>query len=220
MTHPLRLARTLLQAKKLAFLAGIFGPVLGLPGLSGFAALVLLPPLAYLLLSNYEPQFSFTNQYAAPLIPLVLGTAVLGLARSPRRLQRWLTPGVLLSSIVFATVFGDLPFSRRFDPALFTTEARYAAFAGALATIPPDASVAAENTLTPHLSGRRFIYDIEYEGLQPARFIALDVAGAAHDQAAFDRQLQAVKASGYVLVASGDGLALLAKPGIGPAASH
>jgi uncharacterized membrane protein len=200
------------EAKKLAFLAGIFGPVLGLSALSGFAVLIVLPPLAYLLLSNYEPQFSFTNQYAAPLIPLVLGSALLGISRLPRELQKFVAPAVVLSSLLFATFFGDLPFSRRFDPGLFRQEARYAAFIRALEAIPADASVAAENDLTPHLSGRRFIYDIEYEGLQPARFVALDIAATGHDPVAFEEQTRKVKDAGYIEIASGEGLALFKKP--------
>jgi uncharacterized membrane protein len=212
LTHPLRLLRTLAQAKKLAFLAGLFGPVLGLSAVSGFAVLILLPPLSYLLLSNYEPQFSFTNQYAAPLIPLVLGTAVLGISRLPAAIQRWLTAGILLSSLLFATVFGDLPFSRRFDRGLFRPESRYSAFASALAAIPPEASVAAENDLTPHLSNRRLIYDIEYEGLQPAQFVALDMAATGRNRAAFDEQIRTVMAAGYRELASGDGLALFERP--------
>src|SRR5207249_7258462 len=52
----------------------------GLSWVSGWAALVLLPTLGYLMLSSYEPQFSFTSQYSAPLVPLVIGTAILGLA--------------------------------------------------------------------------------------------------------------------------------------------
>lgn len=211
LAHPLRLLRIIFQAKKLAFLGGIFGPVLGLSALSRFAGLIMLPTLAYLLLSNYQPQFSFTNQYAAPLIPLVLGTSVLGAARLSPGMQRLLTPAVLLSSLVFAILFGDLPFSRRFDPGLFRQEPRYAAFAAALAAIPADASVAAENDLTPHLSNRRFLYDIEYEGLRPARFIALDMAATGRNRAAFDQQIQTVTAAGYTELASGDGLALFEK---------
>jgi hypothetical protein len=56
------------------------------------------------------------------------------------------------------------------------------------------------------------IYDIEYEGLPPARFVALDMAATGRDQAAFSRQVQMVIAAGYTEVASGDGLALFRKP--------
>ncbi|MHB8502280.1 MAG: DUF2079 domain-containing protein, partial [Candidatus Acidiferrales bacterium] len=73
-TNPVRVARALLQTKKIYFLVAIFGPVLGLSALAGWASLLLLPTLGYLLLSNYEPQYSFTSQYSAPLIPLVVGT--------------------------------------------------------------------------------------------------------------------------------------------------
>ncbi|MHB8688596.1 MAG: DUF2079 domain-containing protein, partial [Candidatus Dormibacteraceae bacterium] len=73
-TNPIRITRSLLQTKKIYFLVAIFGPVLGLSALAGWASLLLLPTLGYLLLSNYEPQYSFTSQYSAPLIPLVVGT--------------------------------------------------------------------------------------------------------------------------------------------------
>src|SRR5258708_10465409 len=76
-TDPVRIARALLQPKKVYFLAAIFGPLLGLSALAGWAALLLLPTLGYLLLSNYEPQYSFTSQYSPPLIPLVVATAIL-----------------------------------------------------------------------------------------------------------------------------------------------
>src|SRR5213593_5186251 len=79
-TDPARIIATVFQPKKILFLFGIFGPVAGLSWVSGWAALVLLPTLGYLLLSSYEPQFSFTSQYSAPLVPLVIGTAILGLA--------------------------------------------------------------------------------------------------------------------------------------------
>src|SRR6202011_819237 len=92
-THPGRLAHLLFQAQKLKFLVGIFGPVLGLTAISGFAAILVLPTLAILLLSNYAPQYAFTSHYSAPLIALVIGTSILGLARltpsSQRPAARW-----------------------------------------------------------------------------------------------------------------------------------
>src|ERR1700694_2198854 len=79
-THPGRLAHLLLPAQKLKFLVGIFGPVLGLTAISGFAAILVAPTLGILLLSNYAPQYAFTSHYSAPLIPLVIGTSILGFA--------------------------------------------------------------------------------------------------------------------------------------------
>jgi uncharacterized membrane protein len=211
-TKPRRLAQTLFQAEKLKFLTAIFGPVIGLTLASGFGVLLVVPTLAILLLSNYQPQFSFTKQYSAPLIPLVLGTSILGLARFKPGSQRLATGAVLLSSLAFSVFLGDLPFSRHFEPRSFETEPRYVAFAPNLSRIPPDASVAAENDLTPHLSQRRFVYDIEFEGPQNAQYLALDDAARGRSEQALQREIASFELQGYRLIASGDGLALMQRP--------
>ena len=209
LTNPPKLAATLFQVQKFKFLVGIFGPVLGLTILSGFGILLVVPTLATLLLSNYAPQFAFTSHYSAPLIALVLGTSIIGLARLRPGLQGPLTAAVLVSSVAFSFAVGDLPFSRHFDPRMFQTEARYVAFAPRLALIPPAASVAAENNLTPHLSHRRLIYDIEFEVIQHAEYVALDDASLARNASAFAQQVNAYVSQGYRVIAAGDGLALL-----------
>jgi uncharacterized membrane protein len=212
LTNPRKLADTLFQVQKFKFLLGIFGPVLGLTILSGFGVLLVLPTLAILLLSNYAPQSSFTSHYAAPLIALVLGTSILGLARLPPRLHAPLSTAVLASSLVFSFLFGDLPFSRHFDPRMFEAEPRYAAFVGNLDRIPPDASVAAENNLTPHLSHRRYIYNLEFEGPSNAEYLALDDASLGGSAQALQRQIAAFESQGYRTIATGDGLALMERP--------
>src|SRR5438445_7527560 len=115
-THPDRLARLIFQGQKLKFLVGIFGPVLGLTAISGWAAILVLPMLGILLLSNYAPSYAFTSHYSAPLIALVIGTSILGLARLRPSFQGPVTAAVLVSSLAFSFAFGDLPFSRHFDP--------------------------------------------------------------------------------------------------------
>jgi uncharacterized membrane protein len=209
LTNPPKLAATLFQAQKFKFLLGIFGPVLGLSVLSGFGILLLLPTLATLLLSNYAPQFAFTSHYSAPLIALVLGTAILGLARLKPSLHGFLSAAVLASSLAFSFAFGDLPFSRHFDPHLFQSEPRYAAFVRNLDRIPPDASVAAENNLTPHLSQRRYIYNLEFEGPENAQYLALDDAALDRSAARLQQQIAGFEAQGYRTIATGDGLALM-----------
>jgi uncharacterized membrane protein len=211
-TDPLRIAHALLQAKKVYFVIGIFGPVLGLSALAGWAALLPLPTLGYLLLSNYEPQFSFTSQDCAPLIPLVIGTAILAMGRLPKAAQRRAAAAVLVSSLAFSWAFGDMPFSRKFDPSLFQTQSRYLAFLPSLAQIPADARVSAENGLTSQLSERRYIYDWGYEGVQDAQWIVLDYKGTNYDMAVFESDVAHVESLGYEKVGSGYGLALFRKP--------
>jgi uncharacterized membrane protein len=212
-TNPVRIARALLQTKKISFVIAIFGSTLGLSALAGWASLLLLPTLSYLLLSNYLPQFSFTSQYSAPLIPVVAGTAILALARLPARAQRSVMAAVIASSLVFGWAFGDMPFSRKFDWSLFTTESRYAAFVPQLARIATDASVSAENGFPSHLSERRYIYEYGFEGVNDAEWVVLDYAGTnpKYDMSTFQSQVASAEAAGYDEVASGYGLALLHK---------
>jgi uncharacterized membrane protein len=207
--HPGRLANLLLQPQKLKFLVGIFGPVLGLTVISGFAALLVLPTLGILLLSNYPPQYAFTSHYSATLIALVIGTSILGFARLPARYRPPVAVAVLTSSLAFSYLFGDLPFSRHFDLRMFRTEARYVAFTPNLARIPANARVAAENNLTPHLSQRRYIFNIEYEGVQDAEYVALDDAALQRNRAVFAEQVRELESQGYRQIATGDGLALM-----------
>ncbi len=211
-TNPSRIAHALIQPKKIYFLLAIFGPVLGLSAVAGWAALVLLPTLGYLLLSSYEPQYSFTSQYSAPLIPLVIGTAIIALTNLPRRLQRGAAVAVLASSLVFSWAFGDLPFSRKFDFGQFQTQTRYASFLPELSRIAPDARVSAENGFPSHLSDRRYIYDYGFEGVQDADWVVLDYEGTNYNLAVFDAQVAHVESLGYGQVAFGYGLSLLRKP--------
>jgi uncharacterized membrane protein len=212
-TDPVRIARAVIQPRKINFVIGIFGSTLGLSVLAGWASLLLLPTLSYLLLSNYVPQFSFTSQYSAPLIALVMGTAILGLARLPASAQRPVMAVMIVSTVVFSWAFGDMPYSRKFDSTLFTRESRYAAFVPQLAQIAPDARVSAENGFPSQLSERRYIYEYGFEGVYDAEWVVLDYAGTKpkYDMAIFEAQVASVEAAGYEEVASGYGLALLHK---------
>ena len=210
-TDLLRIVRSVIQPKKVYFVIGIFGSTLGLSALAGWASLLLLPTLGYLLLSSYEPQYSFTSQYSAPLIPLVVGTAILALARLRERAQRPVMAAVVVSSLVFSWAFGDLPFSRKFDASQYSTQARYALFVRELVRIAPDARVSAENGFPSHLSERRYIYDYGFEGVQDAEWVVLDYEGTNHSMTVFNAQVDVVEAAGYDEVATGYGLSLLHK---------
>jgi uncharacterized membrane protein len=208
-TDPLRIVRALVQPKKIFYVIGIFGPSLGLGWLAGWASLLMIPTLGYLLLSSYEPEFSFTGHYSAPLIPLVLGASIIALTRFRPSVQRGIAAAVVASSLLFSWAYGDLPYSRKFDWTQFSPESRYAAFAPSLNAIPPDASVSAENAFSSQLSERRYIYDYVHEGVSGADWVVLDYKGVGYDMGKFLAQVAAVEAAGYRLVASGYGLALL-----------
>jgi uncharacterized membrane protein len=210
-TDPLRIARSLLQPKKIYFVVSIFGSTLGLSALAGWASLLLLPTLSYLLLSNYPPEYSFSTQYSGPLIPLVVGTAILGLARLRESARLPVMAAVIASSLIFSWAYGDMPFSRKFDPSMYSTQSRYAAFVRQLGQIRPDARVSAENGFPSHFSERRYIYDYQFEGVQDAEWVVLDFEGTNYDLTVFEAQVASVAALGYDEVASGYGLALFHK---------
>jgi uncharacterized membrane protein len=210
-TNPIQIVRTVVQVKKVYFLIALFGPVLGLTAIAGWSAVLVLPTLAYTLLSSYEPQFSFTSQYSAPLIPLIIGTSIIAMAHLPRRARTYMAAGVVASSLVFSWAYGDLPYSRKFDWSLFQVQPRYASFLPALDQISPDARVSAENGIPSHLSERRFIYDYGFEGVQDADWAVLDYEGTNYNIQAFNEQIAQVEAKGYAEVASGYGLALFRK---------
>ena len=209
LTNPLRIVRALLELKKVYFAIAIFGPVLGLSAAAGWASLVLLPTLGYLLLSNYEPQFSFTTQYSAPLIALVIGTSILALARLPESARRPVMAAVVASSLIFSWAFGDMPFSRKFDPSLFSTPSRYTLFVRQLVRITPDASVSGESSFPVHFAERRYVYDYAFEGAQDAEWVVLDYEASNYNLTAFNAQVASVEAAGYNEIATGYGLALL-----------
>jgi uncharacterized membrane protein len=209
--HPLKVAGILLQFKKMAFLLGLFGPVLGLTAFARWAGVLVLPTLGYLLLSSYEPEYSFATQYPAPLIGLILGTSILALARLPAGWRSPVIAAMLASSLGFSFLFGDLPYSRHFDTARFRPEARYSSFAGAIDRIEPGASVAAQDGLASHLSERRLIYAMSYEAADGADYVLLDYASDDRDLAKHIARVTAVMAKGYEEVATGTGLALLKK---------
>jgi uncharacterized membrane protein len=209
LTDPLRIARALLEPKKIYFLIAIFGPVLGLSAVAGWASVVLLPTLGYLLLSNYEPQFSFTTQYSAPLIPLVIGTSIIALSHLPRSATRPVLAAIVASSLIFSWAYGDMPFSRKFDRNLFSTESRYSLFVRQLVQIAPDARVSAESSFPAHLAERRYIYDFAFEGVHDAEWVVLDYEASNYNMTAFNAEVASVEAAGYNEIATGYGLALL-----------
>jgi len=211
LSNPVKIARIVFQYHKVAFLLGLFGPVLGLTVLARWAAILVLPTLGYLLLSAYGPESSFATQYSAPLIALILGTSILAFARLPRGWRAPLATGVLASSLAFSYAFGDLPFSRHFDLSRFVAEPRYVAFSATLRAVPANASVASQDGLTSHLAERRRIYSIGFQSITAADYVVLDYASDGRDPARHAARVAVIEAMGYDEVASGPGLALLKK---------
>lgn len=225
---PLRALAVLGQGElgsKVVFVLSLFGPGLGFALRSKWALVPSLPPLGYLMLSDYGGLHTLHNQYGAPLIPLALGASILGVAALGDRWRRRVTRGVVVSTLFFAFTFGGPPFSLNFADAflrgepdrapsgypILAREPRYEPFLPAVRAIPADAAVSSRDFFTTQIPQRRFNYNLV--GLDPcdAQYVILDYAAPTvnRDVAKHLAEVEAVKALGFEEIASGEGLSLL-----------
>ena len=225
---PLRVLSVLVKGEigsKIVFVLSLFGPGLGLALRSKWALIPSLPPLGYLMLSDYGGEHTLHNQYGAPLIPLALGASILGVAALGERWRRRVTVGVLASSLFFAFSFGGLPFSLDFANAflrgepnrapsgepILARESRYEPFLAAVRAIPQDAAVSSRDFLTTQLPQRRFNYNLVGLDVCDAQYVILDYAAPSvnRDLAKHLAEVDAVTRLGFDEIASGQGLSLL-----------
>ncbi len=178
----------LTQTPKLLFVLRLMGPLLFLPLLGWPVILLAVPVLVYLMLSNYEPQWSVQSYYNPPLLP----TLFFGLIVALERLRSWLGRPRLaaglqvgMACLIVAGVGASYgldapgPGSRRFTPERFSVTPRVEAAQRLLARIPPTASVSAIWPLVPHLSQRQRIYTVLARPKTPTDFIALEESPGA-----------------------------------------
>ena len=225
---PLRVVAALVKGEigsKIVFVLSLFGPGLGLGLRSKWALIPSLPPLGYLMLSDYGGEHTLHNQYGAPLIPLALGASILGLAAVGERWRRRVMFGIIASSLFLAFSFGGLPFSLDFANAflrgepsrapsgepILARESRYEPFLSALSAIPVDAAVSSRDFFTTQLPQRRFNYNLIVLDVCDAQYVILDHAAPSvnRDLAKHLAEVDAVKRLGFDEIASGVGLSLL-----------
>ena len=156
--------------RKLVTLVELLGSWLFLPLLSPLV-LVALPAVAERFWTPYPGVWGTRYHYSLVLAPVLAFAAVDAAAHLRERVTaRVAAPAVALAALVVAAAFVH-PL-RALDDTVSATRA--AAIGACLATIPPDASVAATGTLIPHLSQRRRIYPFADRGGQEYLAIGLD----------------------------------------------
>ena len=174
LTHPWRIVTTLTTADRLGYLLALLVPLLFLPLAAPLLAACALPQLAINLYASSGPAQQIDFHYAAVLVPFLIASAILGLARlrerPPARLAGLLRrPGaaagvmvgaVLLSGAALGPLWwwAQVPFTAGPSPHnRFTADARVDALREAVRLIPPGAAVSATNEAGAHLSERRRI---------------------------------------------------------------
>jgi uncharacterized membrane protein len=198
---------------KLRYVFAIFGPGLGLVVGSFPYAVVVLPTLAYSLLSDYSHQYSLQTHYPAALIPLAIGTSAIGMSRLRGALRSFAPGAVVAASLALAFFYGDVPPGPKFDPSRFTRDPRYDSIAAELAAIPSDAHVMASDFVAAQLAHRRYLHEYSYQSTcGNADVIILDVADRESfrgDRRKLAREVEALRSAGYEETARGEGLSVL-----------
>jgi hypothetical protein len=185
LTQPWVVVPHLLQTPKLLFLLRLLAPLLFVPLLGWPVFGLAVPVLAYLMLSNYEPQWSVQSYYNPPLLPVLFFAFIVALDT----IRRWMTKrlgwpasrveiGMAVVTLVSVGVgyYIDAPGpgSRNFRAERFSVTPRVEAADRIMAQVPPDASLSTVWPLVPHLSERRRIYTVLARPQAPPDYLLLE----------------------------------------------
>lgn len=224
LTRPQVVWAQLLAADAGGYLWALLWPTAFLALLAPEVLLLALPSLAINLLADFPPMHeTHTLIYAAPIAPLVLAAAVMGLAHlltwrklRAQSLRRFVLPVlaalVLILGVNDQRLFGYLPGSGNYLPLTITDHHRRAQ--AIIDQIPADAAVSAQDRLNPHVSGRETVYifpRVEDERLGDADTVFVDVTGPAWPQHPNDLRasVDGLLAQGFGIAAADDGYLLL-----------
>ena len=172
LSNPAYVVSTLITEEKLTYALHLLAPLVFLP-LRRWTYLWLLFAGFFftLLTTGYKPTVSLAFQYTSHWIPYLFAAAVLamsGMGRSRlgvihrRAALTALLVGVVLHSLSFGAILRPTKFVGGFQKIPFhVTEAervRYRDLRKVIARIPPEASVAATDSESPHISNRVTAY--------------------------------------------------------------
>ncbi len=172
LSNPLFTLNKFLVEKKIYYLLHLLVPIAFLPARRWYLWAAFIPgALLTLLITNYDPPFTFSFHYTMHWAPYLFLGVVLALKaieheRGAVRM-RAAAVAMVVSTLVLTYNYGA--FTRRngsfkggFHKVDFSwTEAdarRYATLMDLIKDIPPDASVAATEKIGPHLSSRRVMH--------------------------------------------------------------
>jgi uncharacterized membrane protein len=169
--HPLKVADVVLTAHKLAYVALLFVPLLGLCFRAPLLLVAVVPPLAINLLSSSHDQSLVNSHYAAAVAAVLIGATVFGAARSrdPERLSCMVLPAVAITAVI-SPFWTALPVAR----GVVAADPLVQAERHAVGLIPEGVPVSASNRVGGHLSNRRRI--LLFPVIRDADWIAVDTA--------------------------------------------
>ena len=176
-TDPVAFWHAVATGHKVAYVALLLVPLLGLWLLEPLLALGAVPDLVINLLSGDGNQTSLQFQYTAGILPFLFAATIFGAARFKQRrveISLWVLVGATAIA-VFSPLHSLASDVRALGSPKVSAEAH------AVGLIPAGVPVSATNKLGGHLSERRFIYSFPF--VRKARWIVVDV----HDSTYIDR---------------------------------
>jgi uncharacterized membrane protein len=181
LTHPQTAIAHIFQPPKLVFLFRLFAPLLFLPVLGWPVIGLALPVLTYLMMSDYQPQWSVQSYYNPPLLPILFFAAIEASFWMARWfMRRHVQPRAVLAILWLAIclgvgtgyyAFAPGPGGRDFRLANFTTSPRSQAAQRLIAQLPRDASVSTVWNVESHVSERERIYTLLARPSQPVDYL-------------------------------------------------
>jgi uncharacterized membrane protein len=183
-----RFLGALLARDRRAYVLGLASGALPLVFLSlrslrraGWPLLLALPPLVVQLVSREPRKWDLYYPYGVPVVAAIAAAAVLSLRFLPSapNLRRAAVAGWAGLCLVHLASLLPSPIGpgRAVDPA-FAGSTRAAALSAAIALVPPDASISAQDDVVPHVAARAEIHRWP-DGMDTDEYVMLDAEGAA-----------------------------------------
>ncbi len=219
------------QANALQYILLLMLPVAFTSLIAPELFLLSLPSLAVNLLADYPPMHQIAGIfYAAPIVPFVIVSGVVGVERLGRWLERRsatiadaergkgqrrvvgqaiVGSAILVGTLIAQGLYGYLPGSGNYQR--FDVTERHRRAAELIAQIPPDAKLSAQDRLNPHVAQRETVYI--FPRIDDADFVFVDVAGPAWPQHPSDvyATVNDLLDDGFGIAAAADGYLLLSQ---------
>jgi len=174
-TDPLAIVSALTSGDDLSYLLWLGWPLAGLFLLVPGLAVVALPQLLVNGLSDWSTTTDPRHHYIAGVIPFLVASSVLALARLPHARRVHAAGVVLVMSLTLAILVGPWPGTPGAKPPGFHAmlpPAHVDALRAAVSQVPEGAPLSTTNLAGSHLSARRYVYSVPIIGR--AEWILLD----------------------------------------------
>jgi uncharacterized membrane protein len=175
--EPQMLLGRMVDKSALQALWRIFLPVgLVLPFLASDWLIIILPSMAYMLMSCLPYMHGLESWYSASILPGLFAAVGVALTRLERKKARGATAWLLFTTLLGYALFSHAPLGARYEPALYQINDHHRLASQVVDAVPKDARVAVQDAYVPHLTHREQIYLFPWisTGLKKIDYFLLD----------------------------------------------